>query len=272
MTSIYGVDATQQPWSQQSDRHPTAKDFAHELAKRDEQAKSDLPGNAKASAEAEPGAQSSAASIKAGELAVTGPETASAQIEALATAKAQQAAQAVVTPVGITEALLGARVFGWHAMAQSYLSELVAADEASTMPSSSGQQASASFDASVQATSASPPNEAEIAATDTASADLPVTSMSLMQASMATDDVASANTAALSDSDASAPANWSERSLRFTRQRDGTRVAWLRDFRITDAEASHLIQWVVNDAKAKGLVLSKVMLNGREAWTSRGVQ
>ncbi|RDD81430.1 hypothetical protein DVJ77_12005 [Dyella tabacisoli] len=63
--------------------------------------------------------------------------------------------------------------------------------------------------------------------------------------------------------------SWAERSLRFIRQREGGLVAWLRDYRAEGDEVSQMVNALRQEAKAQGLVLQKIMLNGREAWTSR---
>jgi hypothetical protein len=272
MTNIYGVDASLQAW-QQDNQRPPAKDFAHELAKRDEPVKTAPQNDAKPNPDAEFEGQSSTQPGKSASIPLPGDETAalSAQ-EALAAvqSEAQQLAQATVTPTGVTEALLGARVFGWHAMAQAYLSELTAADGGTTAHALSEEQVMSSAqsvpDDSAEALAASEPSTAAVVDTSTATA--PVQAANPTQARLATDEAVSPGTADMALADVAAPSYWSERSIRFTRQGNGASVAWLRDFRISHTEASHLIQFVLNDAKAKGVVLSKIMLNGREAWAS----
>lgn len=275
MTNIFGVDAASQPWQRDSTR-VSEKDFAHELAKHEaeqkpgSQVKQDDQGNAKSSAEF--GSDTHESGLAS--LAV-----ASASDEALSTAaraevlnEAQQLADAPVAPTGVTEALLGARVFGWHALAQVYLSELTAADKEqaeqtlhaaqklSSQPAISEQDAEPST-VSMSSTLRMAEGEGVFVAPQTEI-------ITQVQSRLGSDDATSANVAELSTADASATSYWSERSLRFTRQRDGSSIAWLRDFRISDGEASHLIQLVLNDAKANGVALSKIMLNGREAWAS----
>lgn len=270
MTNIFSVDAT--PLPQQRDNYrPTSKDFAQELAKHDEQIKPSLQDNANAKMNTDSDGQPMSGSAKTVPAEASEPavEASPMQTSAATLSEAQLLAEAVVTPTGVTEALLGARVFGWHAMAQAYLSELTAADgDANRRTTSSAQRisANAAADESIEMQAASTPVVSALVEAATAAPQSE--QVTQVQPRIASDDPASPNVAELSTADASSTSYWSERSLRFTRQRDGASVAWLRDFRISDTEASHLIQIVLNDAKAKGLVLSKIMLNGREAWTS----
>lgn len=271
MTNIAGVNASAQ-LSQQDSHRPPDKDFAHELAKRDEQVKTNLQNDAKADQDAgfenqllpEEGRPQWAAPAIEPEAALSAQEALLAQ-----QSEAQQLARAPVMPAGVTETLIEARVFGWHAMAQAYLSELTAAAGDKPRLHELSEEQVSSGNTEDESTEAQP--SAPFAPVDVAE---PTTAASPLQASVqvstrfAAADTASSNMAELVVADTTASSYWSERSVRFTRQRDGASVAWLRDFRISDAEASHLIQLVLSDAKAKGMALSKIMLNGREAWTS----
>lgn len=271
MTTLFSIDPSMQAWQQDSQR-PPGKDFAHELARRDEHASSDPAGNADARAPAD--AQSRAAAASSGVPAMPEPAGATAQSDAsIALAKAQQLAQVEVTPTGVTEALLGARVFGWHALAQSYLSELSAADSAADKSA----PAAAVTGMAAQETAAAEPGPLAVAGdaaivTGAAAANPQAAEIAPLPARVAAGDTASASTAGIATADAAAPDYWPERSLRYTRQRDGSGVAWLRDFRLGETEAAHIIQLVLNDAKAKGVSLSRIILNGREAWASPGAQ
>lgn len=276
MTNVVGIDATSQAWQPDNTRS-SAKDFAHELAKHDAeqkpaaQAKSSDQDNAKSTAEDDPDMHES---VVAPSLvtANTSAEAAFAAVQGKALTEAQQLAQAPVAPTGVTEALLGARVFGWHALAQAYLSELTAADEGQLQQWSheggklSSQGAMPEEDA--EPSTGSILSMSRMAEAEEVSVVPQAETITQMEPRLASDETAPSNIAELSTADASAASYWPERSLRFTRQRDGTSVAWLRDFRIGDGEASHLIQFVLNDAKANGFTLSKIMLNGREAWAS----
>ena len=268
MTTIFSVDAT--PQSPQRDpNRPSAKDFAHELAKQDAQAKTQLQDDAKPQTEFEEKSLPETSGTTSVPVATESQQVVSAPVPTILLTDMEQLAQATVTLTGVTEALLGARVFGWHAMAQAYLSELSAADSRSDKSlTPEGEDVSSSNvsdePAPTQAASAS-------IALETVEASVAAPQVELInpvQSRLASDDTAPAHIAELATADASASSYWSERSLRFTRQRDGSQVAWLRDFRLSDTEASHLIQIVLNDAQAKGVALSKIMLNGREAWTS----
>jgi hypothetical protein len=272
MTNILGIDPTAQAWQQDNGRSP-AKDFAHELARHDEQAKPNLPNDAKANQDAGFENRALMETIK--------PEPASLPNEPASTASALEAsvakpslaqelelAQVTVTPTGVTQALLGARVFGWHAMAQAYLSELTAADDAKPHAAAQAQQESPVSDTDEEAGLSTASQPAAEVATEVTAAEPQLPEATQLQTRATSDEAISSTTTELALADTSASSYWSERSLRFTRQRDGASVAWLRDFRISDAEASHLIQVVLSDAKAKGLALSKIMLNGREAWSS----
>jgi hypothetical protein len=271
MTNIFGVDATSQPWLQDNSR-PPAKDFSHELAKHDEQVKPNLQNDAKSNQEAGFENPPQVAGGKQEPVALPGESAtmlSANAAEAAAQSEAQQLAQATVTPIGVTEALLGARVFGWHGMAQAYLSELTAADgeaHAHELQDAPSVSSASTPDEEAAAPAANEP--VALATTDADHAAPQLQSVGPMQLRAVSEDASSSNIAEVTLADTTASSYWSERSIRFTRQRDGGSVAWLRDFRISDAEASHLIQFVLNDAKAKGMALSKIMLNGREAWTS----
>ncbi|GLQ86478.1 hypothetical protein [Dyella flagellata] len=271
MTTIFNVvDTSAQLLKREESRQP-AQDFAHELAKPDVHGKqSPLPTPSQTKSMASEGFDVRQSFEPAQPNADTATnETLPPLPMQDAVLEPVQANQPVtVAPTGVTEALLEARVFGWHAMAQAYLSELTAADagvkQSGSWQSERGVLAEAAEAVSeplaLNETVAAEPAEPT---TGTSAVDtLPV--QSLLTPNEATPAHAIEATMASS----SAPALWPERSLRFTRQRDGSSVAWLRDFRLSDSEASHLIRWVLSDARAKGMALGKIMLNGREVWTS----
>ncbi|GLQ92747.1 hypothetical protein [Dyella acidisoli] len=279
MTTIFSViDASILRSQQDHAGPPPAQDFAHELAKHPAQAKQPAQGH---------GAQSDekAANYNGFEQdqtfepvqaePVSNVDKTLPQVE-LPTVVAQLAnaeEHVAVAPIGVTETLLETRIFGWHAMAQAYLSELSTADgqsdprdakQADQTLTTTEAEAVSKTPASVMA--ASLPEAAEESVT---AAQLDV--LPKAQQSVTLDDTTPANAVEPAVTDASATGFWPERSLRFTRQRDGSSVAWLRDFRLGDAEASHLIRLVLSDAKEKGVVLSRIMLNGREVWTSPSI-
>lgn len=177
-----------------------------------------------------------------------------------------------VQPVGVTEALLGSRIFGWHAFAQAYLSELTASNVTLN-------EESDPVEATLQLAQVTPSipevADGEAAGIRHAPSTATLSELGLVAESPrgaegmdghaaeagATDPVV----AAVASSD-----YWSERSLRFTRHADGRNVAWVRDYRLDGAEADRLVGSVLQEAQAGGLVLDRIMLNGREAWSSHG--
>lgn len=268
MTTIFSVLDTATPIAKRDEAHATApaQDFAHELARQE------APANPLAQGRAMPQNRFDARQ----DFQMLEPDARVAVDEAVPQAFQQlpvpqwldEAQPVIAAPAGVTEALLEARVYGWHAMAQSYLSELIAADGVGKTPPVS--QAVALAPGAVTAGS----NEQQLA-NATMLAELVVQASAVapvgaepMQSSLAQDGAVPVTTATATPSECSAPTLWPERSLRFTRQRDGSGVAWIRDFRLGDAEATQLVRWVLNEARVKGLVLGKIMLNGREAWTS----
>ena len=180
-------------------------------------------------------------------------------------------ARVAVTPVGMTEPLQQARVFGLHAFAQAYLSELSTADPqfgaADISPRADEAESEPQDEAAGESPNASVAEEPALAETslatpaaDMAIADAPPSSSRL---STTSEDLAATAIGSGIGRD-----NWAERSLRFTRQRDGGSVAWLRDFRIGDSDVAPLISMVLSQAKSAGSALNRIMLNGREVWTS----
>ncbi len=180
----------------------------------------------------------------------------------------------VVQPTGVTEALLGSRVYGVHLLAGAYLSELVVSEsereftgprsEAPPLTESTVPQelaaASSLLDVNIPTPDESLPTQAAVSAIDLLLDSEP---------SMPTDDIALTNAVV---SDGTSTLLWSERSLRFTPQRDGTAIAWVRDYRLESHEMPRLMEALRGEAKAKGMSLNKIMLNGREAWSSHSNQ
>ncbi|GGA15780.1 hypothetical protein [Dyella caseinilytica] len=266
MTSIFSIDATSQTWQPFNNGQSPAKDFAHELAKRDEQAKPEQEDVEKAGQDDEFANQQRSGI----EETMPGETTASiSQAGTIVQAETLQLEQATVTPTGVTQVLLGARVFGWHAMAQAYLSELTTADGDADQHALSKEQEASTSTTTIEDTLVSAENApVDMVVAETTTAAPQAEYVEPVKTRQASEDTASPNITELAATDTAANSYWSERSIRFTRQRDGSSIAWLRDFRISDAEASHLVQFVLNDAKAKGMALSKIMLNGGEVWVS----
>jgi hypothetical protein len=265
MTTIFSVvDASGQLPQREESRTPV-QDFAHELAKQAAQPKPPAQGDAKATAHDGFDGQSAFEPIEP-HIALNDMPQASTRIVMLQPLETAQPVTA--TPTEGTEAVLEARVFGWHAMAQAYLSELTVADD--NLKQSDiwhADQADQVVSMEVMDEQQNANDVSLSAVAEQASMAPPVEGL-LPQPSPAMDDATPVNVGESVVAGNAAPALWPERSLRFTRQRDGGSVAWLRDFRLSDSEASHLIRWVLSDANNKGIALSKIMLNGREAWTS----
>jgi hypothetical protein len=196
------------------------------------------------------------------------------EVAPMMTTQEQIQLNTVVQPTGVTEALLGSRVYGVHLLAGAYLSELVVSESESELTGLHAEAppltrsvmtqepaaASASLDANTPAPDESLPTQVPVSVID---------SLLESEPSMPADDTALTNAAA---SDGTSTLLWSERSLRFTPQRDGTAIAWVRDYRLESREMPRLMEALRGEAKAKGLLLSKIMLNGREAWSSHSNQ
>jgi hypothetical protein len=273
MTTIFSVFDASMPLAQQDpSRPPPAEDFAHELAKHPSPVKQSTQGDGKAATpQGEFAQEQTFGPMKA--ASASAPEESLPQLEMpLAMATQMDAAEPTVAPTGVTETLLEARVFGWHAMAQAYLSELTAAD-GQAKPSRASQGAQAFADPPPELGGGESASGAVVTPSVAEASNIApqVEPLVKLQQSFTSDDARPVGSIEPAATDISASGFWPERSLRFTRQRDGSSVAWLRDFRLSDAEATHLIQVVLNDAKEKGVALSKVMLNGREVWTSPNV-
>lgn len=270
MTTITGITATELP--RQGQKQPDlSRDFAHELAKRHAPSHDE----AKASSDDEK------------VLFHVGNESSDLKPEALVELPRQAMAdqicgvpanqfpiaielqdRATVQPVGMTEALLGARVFGWHALAQSYLSELETFDITpdGAVRSMEEKVPSVQLEPRVaRGANGAAMGVFEPPATQEALGVLPVAEpMSRIESDI---DPVGANDPSLA---ATASADyWAERSLRFTRHPDGKVVAWLRDYRLDATRAGQVVRLVLQDARAKGFRLDRIILNGREAWSSR---
>jgi hypothetical protein len=176
-----------------------------------------------------------------------------------------------VQPTGITEALLGSRVFGVHLLASTYLSELTAQGESgtgtlpgvtsSTMANTSPQLQSAvsevPLDFSETSHNASLHEEVAVAlgvlvkseATEATSHSQPVSGASIALEGAST-------------------MLWPESLLRLTRERDGSAVIWVRDYRMSDEGASQVVDALVKGAETAGIRLGRIILNGREVWIS----
>jgi len=288
MADISSIDGYINPWRSNVNLSPS-QDFADELAKDDNKAQSDKRALAKQDNEARSNAQAQAkevseaqfntrAQIEAGPEHATLAEHAASSAELalnggvpVTLASTLEQLDLAVLPIGVTEALIGSRVFGLHLLAGAYLSELSLSEGATPEVTSDVLKAVQSSTASSEEQSApiDPPLPAMTAFQEDPSSDeslvMPYAPVS-SEASAA--DTAPQMAAALESTDAPL-AQWLERSLRFTKQSDGSTVAWLRDYRSDGQESVKLVDSLIRDAKANGFVLGRVMLNGREVWTSR---
>ncbi|GAB2554849.1 hypothetical protein [Rhodanobacter koreensis] len=293
MADIPSIDGYINPWRSSTNRSPS-QDFADELAKEANTAPADTQTHAQKGSDTPSAAR---AQEEQGGKATTERQTQDGVVAELATPagqqlsgrslpgnnsvlsleaallNAQQQLGTVVQPIGVTEALLGSRIFGMHLLAGGYLSELAL---------SQGATADIAFDAVNAVQSSAAPQEGQAMPVSSARS-LQSTSLEeqssiealVMQTAPVANEASEAATetltyAAVATASTSAPlSQWLERSLRFTKQSDGSTTAWLRDYRVGAAEAANLRDSVLQEANAKGVVLGKIMLNGREVWTSR---
>jgi hypothetical protein len=176
---------------------------------------------------------------------------------------------ATVQPTGVTEALIGSRVFGVHLLAGAYLSELYApgchgASLASSSPALSGSEGVAEWrDAPFGAPGRANPAMAVALPQDQAAPALDL--FARTPAEVAGEEVRSA---AATAPEASREMLWSEDSLRLTKQADGSLALWLRDYRMDDAQAARVVDAMVKEARSRGMQLGRILWNGREVWTS----
>lgn len=183
----------------------------------------------------------------------------------------QEQLSVAIQPTGITEALLGSRVYGVHLLASTYLSELVARGEPwpKAIP---GATLPAMANTSSQPYAAMPEVPHGLSGTnqDASPHEDGVTGSSfLVKSEMAEPTSHMRSTASVSLAMAEASTMlWPESSLRLTRQHDGSAVIWLRDYRLPDDGASRVVDALVEGAKAAGIRLGRIVLNGREVWTS----
>lgn len=292
MADISSIDGYINPWRSSTNRSPS-QDFADELAREANKAPADTQTHAQKDSDAPSAAH---AQEEQGGKVTTERQTQGEVVAELATPAGQQLSGrslpgnnsvlsveaallstqqlgTVVQPIGVTEALLGSRIFGMHLLAGGYLSELalsqgavadVAFDAVSAVQSSAapleGQAMPVSSTRSLQSTSMEEQSSIEALQIQTA----PVEN----EASEAVAETLT-RTAVATVSTSAPLSQWLERSLRFTKQSDGSTTAWLRDYRVGAVEAANLRDSLLQEASAKGVVLGKIMLNGREVWTSR---
>jgi len=201
---------------------------------------------------------------------VTDATAASAQHDIAATS-AQVIAP--VTPIGVTEAFLGARVFGLHLSAQGYLSELKLLDWRGEAKGETADATALERDAAtiVAAPVDEPvvPSMPSVASNQEAGAAvaLPLSIAEVFAGRI--EPVHNVDTAAPAIATAGAEAvQWSERALRFSRDGGKGVTAWLRDYRLNENELGPVLGSLTAHAREQGMTLQRVVLNGREVWTS----
>ncbi len=174
----------------------------------------------------------------------------------------------VVTPVGMTQQFLESRVYGVHLLPSAYLSEVSLAVD---VP----QEIAAVYTTGAQAAhtasrlSDTHGHVSEWTVIDAAQEHALGASPNLFSENEVTDEMVtpSATTRSMASTLASA-ISWPESLLRLTKNHDGSFVIWLRDFRLNNGDARPVIASLVAQAKARHVVLGRIVLNGREAWVS----
>lgn len=182
----------------------------------------------------------------------------------------QQQLDVTVAPTGVTENLLGSRVFGVHLLASTYLSELVPREEEGTVTDSTPGQSEAPTPTITQSVATHvTATFVEAAAEQAPRGEAAIILDAIMNEEMApvADEAHPARATAMATS-AAATLAWPESLLRLTKGGDGSTVVWLRDYRADGEKASSLVSALVEGARAQGTRLGKIVLNGREVWTS----
>ena len=269
MNQIAGVEQALNPAPREPQTKP-AHDFAHELAR--EQARNDASTtratvadrNEKLAQQESETPLPNAAEV-AGEKAVT-----AGNVLEATTAAARESTLQTVAPVGVTEAFLGARVYGLHLAAQGYLSVLSSAQveeqshatEASVAALEIRQATAENGDIQVKAVTA-PSVEGESNAQPGA--------MALQLDPLVVSESEAPSVEPVGLASATSTIVWPERVVRIARGSHGVSV-WLRDYRIGSDEGSQLVSAVIAQARAHGEPLQRIILNGREVWTSRSIE
>ena len=267
MSDIRHVDATPHAKRVLAERSP-AQDFARELAKTGDGKVAEIAQSRGSPAVDRPMrvfASPSKPSVDASHASSWASDVVASVVAT------QEKPSVAVQPTGITEALLGSRVYGVHLLASAYLSELTTRGEPDpealpdvTLPAMANTSTQPH-----EAVSDIPPDVSET--TRNASLHEGVVAMlsSLVEgeATEAVSHTQSTGSASAVSAEASMML-WPESSLRLTRQHDGSAVIWLRDYRLPDDGASRVVDALVEGAKAAGIRLGRIVLNGREVWTS----
>jgi hypothetical protein len=246
----------------------SAQDFAHELAKTGADKTGDNAHAHDHAAVNQPVRTVAIApkpSVNVSHASLRAPAVAASDVAT------QEQLNVAVQPTGITEALPGSRVYGVHLLASTYLSELATRGEpdtevipATTLPSmadtlSPPHAVISEVPPNLSSTPQSAPLHEEVVAV-----------LSLLvnrEVSGATSHTPSSTSVSIASMEASTML-WPESSLRLTKQRDGSAVIWLRDYRMPNEGASQVMDLLTKGAEAAGIRLGRIILNGREVWTS----
>jgi hypothetical protein len=281
MADISSIDGHVSPWRSNVNRSPS-QDFAVELAKEANSAQLAKHARSKESNEApsDTRIQSDRAAEQSSPVISETPKSNLLHdsnvppVNVAGSVTEQHPVSMVVQPVGITEALLGSRVYGLHLRAGAYLSELALSVDATSGTTFDAVKAVQSTTISIEEQAATFDSRLPlktIPLEGSSPVDMVVGRMTLVEEGEAPEALPEApSQAAVATVSAGAlPSQWLERALRFTRQPDGSTAAWLRDYRVSEHEVISLTGSLLQEAKARGMVLGKIMLNGREVWTSR---
>lgn len=275
MTSISGVDTSSASWQDPSTRIPR-KDFAQELAKgTEERVHSSSDQRAQISTDQRDNVDVASTRDLTFPVFISqdSPNKEDSFIPnatGFAWSATQEQLNAIVQPTGVTEALLGSRVFGIHLLASTYLSELSASSDPSSNLNAE-QAATKWLETSAEKGTGAPEeptdnlsNEVEYQLPTEVGAAVDVFTDQSGYAELTNLRHASATSVAAVEASS---VIWPESSMRLTKQRDGVTVIWLRDYRTGSEDASRLVASLVTDANAKGMRLGKIVLNGREVWS-----
>jgi hypothetical protein len=269
MTDIAGVDGNRAPLAVVAQRQPS-RDFGEELARNRQQSERNdqsdrLTPNGEAPQEGAAQMASSPNDLETAlHLALSGAAGAASTICLMQ--------QAVVQPIGDLEAVRDARVFGVHLFAGAYLSEVSTVDGGSNDASSTDRPADA---AATAGTPSSATDDTASSATAMSSVEIgnewgpgATSTLSRPDASLTNPDDARLDSVTNENSYAGTLVQWVDRLLRYSRQSDGGVVAWIRDFRIGADRESQVVAAVLKHASELGVMPQRVMLNGREIWSS----
>jgi hypothetical protein len=175
----------------------------------------------------------------------------------------------IVQPVSLMGQLLASRVYGEHLLGGGYLSVMstAEADEQAATTAHGVVAAETSFEAVDRVAS---PAAVVAEAQDAVGTSVTELFAATTQTPGGTDIDWNEATSASDRSSmfAAVARSWPDHLLRAIGQPDGSCVVWLRDFRLGDADADAQVAALVHEAHSQGTRLSRIILNGREVWSS----